>query len=171
MRQIKTLKGLKGRALHTGAALAARPSSAVTCGVAAEQRAARKVQKYGDLIFAQSGTFVPAVVERYGAFCDGLVGLLRVLCGEHDRDAARCEDYTPFARSRISHAAGLLGLAVVSADAAMLDDVLAGVRQRRGGQGGRATRQAQGWAHMPSQRDIEGVGGHFWYEGEPRLEG
>ena len=53
----------------------------------------------------------------------------------------------------------------------MLDDVLAGVRQRRGGQGGRATRQAQGWAHMPSQRDIEGVGGHFWYEGEPRLEG
>ena len=146
----------------TGAALAARPSSAVTCGVAAEQRAARKQQKYGPLAAGVGGVFVPVVLERFGAMCDRLVGLLLLLCGDRERDAARCEDYTSFARSRITYVAGLLGLATAAADAAMLEHAIAltGVP--------RATARAGGWTGIPdrlAQRDVEGVGGQAWYEG------
>ena len=53
--------------------------------------------------------------------CDQLVGLLLLLCGDLDRDAVRCDDYSPFSRSRVTYVAGLLGLATVAADAAMLE--------------------------------------------------
>ena len=105
---------------------------------------------------------MPVVLERFGAMCDRLVGLLLLLCGDRERDAARCEDYTSFARSRITYVAGLLGLAAAAADAAMLEHAIAltGVP--------RAAARAGGWTGIPdrlAQRDVEGVGGQAWYEG------
>ena len=77
-----------------GAALAAQPSSAHASGVAAELRADKKVAKYGHLAAGVSSSFRAAVVERFGACCDSLVGFIRTLCGDGDRDALRSEDFT-----------------------------------------------------------------------------
>ena len=54
----------------SGGALSAVPSSATSSGVAAEQRAEKKVAKYGPLAASVSSMFRPAVVERFGACCD-----------------------------------------------------------------------------------------------------
>mgnify|MGYP006260849883 CR=1 FL=1 len=78
---------------------------------------------------------MPVVLERFGAMCDRLMGLLLLLCGDRERDAARCEDYTSFARSRITYVAGLLGLAAAAADAAMLEHALALTDGRAAGDG------------------------------------
>ena len=69
-----------------GAALSATPSSAKTSGVAAELRATKKVAKYDPLATAVGSAFRAAVVERYGSMCDSLVGHIRMLCGDRDRD-------------------------------------------------------------------------------------
>ena len=76
----------------SGAALSASPSSATSSGIAAEQRAEKKVAKYGRLAAAVSSQFRPAVVERFGACCDALVGLVSMLCGDRHRDALRDAD-------------------------------------------------------------------------------
>ena len=89
-----------------------------------EQRAEKKVAKYGRLAAAVSSQFRPAVVERFGACCDALVGLVRMLCGERERDALRDGDYTFAASSRSTYAAGLLTFSVVMADAAMIERVI-----------------------------------------------
>ena len=115
---------------------------------------------------------MPAVLERFGACCDQLVGFVRLLCGDRDRDAARCEDYTFSAPSRSTYMAGLLTLAAVAADAAMVDHVI-GVdacgeaAARRGRPAGRGRKGGGGLQGMsaPTQRDVEGSGGRFWYEG------
>ena len=54
----------------SGGALSAVPSSATSSGVAAEQRAEKKVAKYGPLAASVSSMFRSAVVERFGACCD-----------------------------------------------------------------------------------------------------
>ena len=36
---------------------------------------------------AVSSAFRPAVVERFGAFCDAFVGVVREVCRDRDRDA------------------------------------------------------------------------------------
>ena len=68
------------------APMEATPSSCASCGVAAELRALRKVQRYAPLAAAVSSAFRPAVVERFGAFSDALVGVVREVCGDRDRD-------------------------------------------------------------------------------------
>lgn len=50
--------------------------------IAAEQRAEKKMAKYGRLAAAVSSQFRPAVAERFGACCDALVGLVSMLCGD-----------------------------------------------------------------------------------------
>ena len=72
--------------------------------------------------------------------------------------------YTSFAPSRVTYVAGHLGLAVAAADAAMLERAWAqgagGMSEARALAGGR-----QFAPDLPAQRDVEGVGGHFWYQG------
>ena len=130
-------------------------------------RAARKVQKYAPLAAAVSSQFRPAVLERFGACCEGLAGLVRLLCGERDRDALRCEDYVFSTRSRSTYMAGLLTLAAVAADAAMVEHVVSvdarGVPEARYDARGRGPRV--GCHGPPPRRDVEGMGGVFWYEG------
>jgi len=97
-----------------GAALTARPSpSSSSSGVAAELRAQKKVQKYEGLAAAVDSSFCPAVIERYGAVCDALLGFLRGLCGDGERCAWQCEDHTFSQSSRQTYALGLLGFAAM----------------------------------------------------------
>ena len=104
-------------------------------------------------------------MRRANAF----VGLVSMLCGERQRDALRDGDYSFSASSRSTYAASLLVFSVVMADAAMIERVISmdvgeaaaacyGVRAPAAARGG-AERVA-----MPSTRDIEGMGGRFWYE-------
>ena len=103
----------------TQTALGATPSSAVSSGVAAMQRAAKKTAKYQHLAVAVSSEFRPAVLERFGACCDELVGLIRLLCGDGDRDETRVDDYAFSGRSRVTYMAQHVGLALMLADACM----------------------------------------------------
>ena len=108
----------------SGSALGAQLSSAACSGVAAGSRAQRKSQKYAPLAAGVSSIFIPAVVERYGAQCDQLVGLVSQLCGDGDRDRMRHDDVTFSQSSRSTYMAGMIGLAAVVADAAMVDSVI-----------------------------------------------
>ena len=150
-----------------GAALTARPSpSSSSSGVAAELRAQKKVQKYEGLAAAVDSSFCPAVIERYGAVCDALLGFLRGLCGDGERCAWQCEDHTFSQSSRQTYALGLLGFAAVVSDAALLERVVSMdtqdapegryVAPAGGGRGGQGA--------PPTPRQVEGLGGHFWYE-------
>ena len=56
--------------------------------------------------------------------CDELAGLIRMLCGDGERDRMRHDDVTFSHSSRSTYMAGMIGLAVVVADAMMLDTVL-----------------------------------------------
>ena len=148
-----------------GGALNAQPSSATAIGVAASLRAAKKVAKYQPLAAGVSSKFTPAVVERFGACCDELVGFIKVLTGDGDRDALRADDFTFSAASRTTYMASLLVFGAVISDAAMVERVIgmdvidAAMAQAAGGR----QRGAQG-ARRPTQLDIEGSGGRFWYE-------
>jgi hypothetical protein len=53
--------------------------------------------------------------------CDELAGLIRMLCGDGERDRMRHDDVTFSHSSRSTYVAGMIGLAVVVADAMMLD--------------------------------------------------
>ena len=113
-----------------------------------------------------SSQFVPAVVERFGTFCEEFVGLINMVCGDGERDAYRDSDYTFSASSRVTYATGLLGLSVVIADAAMVERVVSieacGAAAERYSRAP-ARRGAAGDA--PAAREIEGMGGRFFYEG------
>ena len=156
----------------SGSALGAQPSSAACSGVAAGNRAQRKSQKYAPLAAGVSSIFIPAVVERYGAQCDQLVGLISQLCGDGDRDRMRHDDVTFSQSSRTTYMAGMIGLAAVVADAAMVDSVI-GLDVRRdderampGPRMGRGGGMGEVWVGepVPGQREVEGRGGAFWYE-------
>ena len=89
-----------------GAALTARPSpSSSSSGVAAELRAQKKAQKYEGLAAAVDSSFCPAVIERYGAVCDALLGLTSSDKKEEESTTAggartgRKESATPCTRS------------------------------------------------------------------------
>ena len=121
--------------------------------------------KYQPLAAGVSSKFTPAVVERFGACCDELVGFIKMLTGDGDRDALRADDYTFSAASRTTYMASLLVFGAVISDAAMVERVIgmdvidAAMAQAAGGR----QRGAQG-ARRPAQLDIEGSGGRFWYE-------
>ena len=79
----------------------------------------------------------------------------------------RDSDYTFSASSRVTYATGLLGLSVVSADAAMVERVVSvdareGADERYSKAPARHKAAARG---APSAREIEGMGGRFFYEG------
>ena len=76
------------------------------------------------LAAAVDSSFCPAVIERYGAVCEALLGFLRGLCGDGERCAWQCEDHTFSQSSRQTYALGLLGFAAVVSDAALLDRVV-----------------------------------------------
>ena len=146
-------------------ALRATPSSAAEAGVAASLRAEKKMNKYGPLTAGVSSTFRPAVVERYGACCDSLVGFIKTLCGDGDRDALRVDDYTFSQSSRTTYMASLLTFSAVIADAAMVERVIsmdvAAAAAARENAPRRVIRAAK---RVQSPRDVEGMGGRFWYE-------
>jgi len=58
-------------------------------------------------------SFCPAVMERLGTMCDELAGLIRMLCGDGERDRMRHDDVTLSHSSRSTYMAGMIGLAVV----------------------------------------------------------
>ena len=156
----------------SGAALAAAPSSDTSSGVAALQRSEKKCQKYEPLAAAVGSWFRPGVMERYGTVSEGLHWLLRSLAGDRDRDPRRCDDYTEPARSCITYMAGMVVFGGVMGDAAIVDTVIsedcvragvAGLRPAAARVVGAGRRQGD-VADTPDQRDVEGLGGQFWYE-------
>ena len=112
-----------------------------------------------------SSEFRPAVLERFGACCEELVGLISLLCGDGDRDEARVDDYAFSGRSRVTYVAQHVVFATVMADAAMIEHVIsADVSCAPAEAAGRGARAARGVAERPGQREVEGMGGRFWYE-------
>ena len=61
--------------------------------------------KYGPLAAGVSSQFRAAVIERFGACSDSLVGFISMLCGDGHRDALRADDYTFSASSRTTYMA------------------------------------------------------------------
>jgi len=99
-----------------GSALTATPSSAVAAGVAADQRAARKNAKYDHLARGVDSFFAAAVAERFGACSESLVGLIKMIVGDQDRDALRDEDYTFSTASCSTHIAYSLAACLCGSD-------------------------------------------------------
>ena len=67
--------------------------SATSTGVAASAKEKYKQNKYNPLAQRVGGKFIPAIIERFGAFGDALVGLLKTLTGEAQRDPLIDDDY------------------------------------------------------------------------------
>ena len=101
-------------------ALTASTPSSGLAGVAAELRAARKVHKYGALCAGVGSSFFPAVIERFGACSDSLIGVIRTLAGVDDRDPLDDQLFTFSASSRVTFLAQRTVFACVLADAAMV---------------------------------------------------
>ena len=121
--------------------------------------------KYVPLAAAVSSRFTAAVIERFGTCCDALVGLVTTLCGSGERDSLRCEDYTFSASSRSTYMAGLLTFSAVVADAAMVERVIEmDVREGAAERFDAPRRAVCDAAVCPGPREIEGIGGQFWYE-------
>ena len=120
--------------------------------------------KYGPLAAGVSSQFRAAVIERFGACSDSLVGFISMLCGDGHRDALRADDYTFSASSRTTYTASLLVFGTVISDAAMIDRVIGmDVHEVAAARDG-ALRRFGGQADRPGRREIEGIGGRLWYE-------
>ena len=107
----------------------------------------------------------PAGLRFFFFFYGSKILSFKVLTGDGDRDALRADDFTFSAASRTTYMASLLVFGAVISDAAMVERVIgmdvidAAMAQAAGGR----QRGAQG-ARRPTQLDIEGSGGRFWYE-------
>ena len=120
--------------------------------------------KYGPLAAGVSSQFRAAVIERFGACCDSLVGFISMLCGDGLRDALRAEDFTFSASSRTTYMASLLVFGSVISDAAMVDRVIGmDVHEAAAARDG-APRRGRELHGQPGRREIEGIGGRLWYE-------
>ena len=91
-----------------------------------------------------------------------------MLSGSGERDPLRWDDYCFSSSSRSTYAASLCVFSVVIGDACMVDRVIeSDVHCANPGRFA-APRRARGGAAEPvpavEQRDIEGIGGQFWYE-------
>ena len=149
-------------AAHT--ALTHKPSSTEESGVAAGLRADKKCSKYVSLCSAVSSEFIPAVIERGGTFDDRLVGFVKSITGDHDRDPA-LEDYTFSTRSNTSYLAGRMCFAAILADAYMIDSIIGLDTRHDDPQQSPPPGAAQhGRPQWPTQQDIEGIGGQMPYE-------
>ena len=94
------------------------------------------------------------------------------MCGDRHRDALRDADYTFSAASRSTYAASLLVFSVVMADASMVErvvsmdvaDAAAARYTARAGLGAAYSMGEGPFGQVPDARDVEGMGGRFWYE-------
>ena len=125
----------------------ATPSSCERAGVAADLRVSKKHSKYKPATDAMGSEFRAAVMERYGACSDDLVGLVRVLCGEGERDET-ADDYLVAPRSRFRYHMQQIVFAGVMADAEMVeratDQGVHGMHPGAGRGGARAARARGG---------------------------
>ena len=71
------------------------------------------------------GKFYPAIIERFGTFGDSLVGLLKTIIDEAQRDPLVDDDYVFSTSSRTSYVASQLCFTAVIADAYMIDQLMA----------------------------------------------
>ena len=67
--------------------------------------------------------FRAGVVERFGACCDDMQGLIRMVAGDGECDAGSVE-WSPTATSRITRAAQCVVFSTVVAEARMVRDVM-----------------------------------------------
>ena len=149
--------------------MSAAPPSSEASGVAAALRADKKNAKYKPLAAAVSSEFYAAVVERYGACGGSLMGWLKHLCGDREREALECDDYSFSQSSRVTYMASLTVFAAVIGDACMIDRVLAldateAPEERVGVGVGTGSGRGRGRPVVHGQREVEGIGGQFWYE-------
>ena len=102
------------------------------------------------------------MLERYGACSDSLVGLFRTLCGDRERDAAACDDYSGLVSSRVSYMASTVVFGTVLADAALVSRVIqidaCGAPPARFAAPASARHGPRAGAPL-TQRDVEGEGG------------
>ena len=149
-----------------GTALTATPSSAAVAGVAADLRAAKKSHKYDQLARGVDSFFAPAVLERFGACSESLVGLIKMIVGDQERSALKDEEYTFSTASCTTHVASQLVFAAVMADAAMIERVLEvdGNQDAMARPANAGAPQRGAFVLPPTQRNIEGKGGRMFYE-------
>ena len=67
--------------------------------------------------------FRAGIVERFGACCDDMQGLIRMVAGDGECDAGSVE-WSPTATSRITRAAQCVVFSTVMAEARMVRDVM-----------------------------------------------
>ena len=106
--------------------LSARNAGSMTSsGAAASAKEKAKQNKYNALVQRVGGKFYPAIIERYGTFGDSLVGVLKKIIGEAQRDPLVDDDYVFSTSSRAMYAASQLCFTTVLADAYMIDQLMA----------------------------------------------
>ena len=103
--------------------IGANPSACDRGGVAAELRVGKKHAKYRQAVLAMGGSFRAAVLDRFGACSDDLVGLVRELCGDGLIDAESDEWSFTAASRRVFYMQRVV-FAGVMADAAMVETAL-----------------------------------------------
>ena len=110
----------------------------------------------------------------YGACSDSLVGLFRTLCGDRERDAAACDDYSGLVSSRVSYMASTVVFGTVLADAALVSRVIqldaCGAPPARFAAPASARRGPRASAPL-TQQDVEGEGGGLLVRRSVRLRG
>ena len=92
-------------------------------GVAAASKQSSKHRKYDSLCDQIGSEFRAGVVERFGACCDDMQGLIRMVAGDGECDAGSVE-WSPTATSRITRAAQCVVFSTVMAEARMVRDVM-----------------------------------------------
>ena len=96
------------------------PNEFLNCCAAARLRSDAKRRKYADLVSSTGSQFLPAVLERFGAFSGALQALVKMVAGDGDCDPLR-DEWTFSASSRITSAAQQIVLAAVVGDALMVE--------------------------------------------------
>ena len=86
-------------------------------------RVSKKRSKYGPAVAASGAGFRAAVLERFGACSDDLVGLVRELVGQGDRDPSE-EDRGWAPGPRVTYHMQRVVFAAVLADAEMVERAL-----------------------------------------------
>ena len=98
--------------------------SAKSQGKAAQVKVQRKDSKYVPLAQHVGGHFKAAVLERFGAWSDDLVGFVKIITGDGERDPIRGDDWSFSTSSRTTHTAAAITFAMVMADAYMIDRLM-----------------------------------------------
>ena len=91
--------------------------------MAAASKQSSKHRKYDSLCDQIGSEFRAGVVERFGACCDDMQGLIRMVAGDGECDAGSVE-WSPTATSRITRAAQCVVFSTVMAETRMVRDVM-----------------------------------------------